>query len=59
MTYCFVQTLEQEPRLTYGRLMMIMRKRIDAARGQVGLNSSAPNSSQVLPHKFILLHLQA
>ncbi|EYU18471.1 hypothetical protein MIMGU_mgv11b011416mg [Erythranthe guttata] len=46
LTYSFVQTLEQESRLTYGHLLMVMHKRISAAREKVGLNSNAPHLSQ-------------
>lgn len=47
LTYSFVQTLEQESRLTYGHLLMVMHKRISAAREKVGLTSNASRLSQV------------
>ncbi|KAG8368663.1 hypothetical protein BUALT_Bualt15G0069200 [Buddleja alternifolia] len=46
LTYSFVQTLRQEPRLTYGRLLISMHNRIRAARDAIGLNSNAPHLSQ-------------
>ncbi|KAL8521120.1 hypothetical protein ACS0TY_011604 [Phlomoides rotata] len=46
LTYSFVRTLEQEPKLTYGRLLNGLHKRIGAAREEVGLNSNVPHLSQ-------------
>ncbi|XP_011087895.1 metacaspase-1 isoform X3 [Sesamum indicum] len=46
LTYSFVKTLEQEPRLTYGRLLIFLHNRINAARDQVGLSRDAPHLSQ-------------
>ncbi|KAL0335110.1 UNVERIFIED_CONTAM: Metacaspase-1 [Sesamum radiatum] len=46
LTYSFVKILEQEPRLTYGRLLILLHKRISEARDQVGLTRDAPHLSQ-------------
>ncbi|KAI3445740.1 hypothetical protein Pfo_002405 [Paulownia fortunei] len=46
LTYSFVKTLEQEPKLTYGDLLIAMHKMISSAREVVGLNSNESNSSQ-------------
>ncbi|KAK6156842.1 hypothetical protein DH2020_011090 [Rehmannia glutinosa] len=45
-TYSLVQTLKEIPKLTYGQLLNVMRKKIDAARQEVGLNSNEPHKSQ-------------
>ncbi|GFP98706.1 metacaspase-3 [Phtheirospermum japonicum] len=46
LTYSFVQTLKEQPRLNYGQLLIAMHKKIDAAREEVGLNSNEPHKSQ-------------
>ncbi|KAL3843760.1 hypothetical protein ACJIZ3_001163 [Penstemon smallii] len=46
LTFSFVQALKQEPRLTYGRLLMVMHETIGAVRQGVGLNSNEPHLSQ-------------
>ncbi|KAL0365154.1 UNVERIFIED_CONTAM: Metacaspase-1 [Sesamum angustifolium] len=46
LTYSFVKILEQEPRLTYGRLLILLHKRISEARDRVGLTRDAPHLSQ-------------
>ncbi|KAK4401870.1 Metacaspase-3 [Sesamum angolense] len=46
LTYSFVKILEQEPRLTYGRLLILLHKRISEARDLVGLTRDAPHLSQ-------------
>ncbi|KAK4739762.1 hypothetical protein R3W88_003459 [Solanum pinnatisectum] len=38
LTYSFIQTLEQETKLTYGRLLMSMQKKIQEAQKGIGLN---------------------
>ncbi|CAI9765369.1 unnamed protein product [Fraxinus pennsylvanica] len=40
LTYSFIKTLEQEPELTYGRLLIAMRERVRKAPEQVGLKGS-------------------
>ncbi|XP_057804002.1 metacaspase-3-like isoform X2 [Salvia miltiorrhiza] len=46
LTYSFVQTLEQEKRLSYGHLLIALHKRIAAAQDAVGLNRNDSHSSQ-------------
>ncbi|KAK4491210.1 hypothetical protein RD792_001943 [Penstemon davidsonii] len=46
LTYSFVQTLKQGPRLTYGHLLMVMHEIIGDARQGVGLNSNESHLSQ-------------
>ncbi|KAG8368665.1 hypothetical protein BUALT_Bualt15G0069400 [Buddleja alternifolia] len=48
LTYSFIKTLEQEPGVTYGRLLMAMHKIIGAARGELGLSSNVSHLSQKL-----------
>ncbi|XP_059313754.1 metacaspase-3-like [Lycium ferocissimum] len=40
LTYSFIQTLEQEPKLTYGRLLMSMHYKIHEAQKGMGLNGA-------------------
>ncbi|KAJ8572517.1 hypothetical protein K7X08_009028 [Anisodus acutangulus] len=40
LTYSFIQTLEQEPKLTYGRLFMSMHYKIHEAQKGIGLNGA-------------------
>ncbi|KAG8368660.1 hypothetical protein BUALT_Bualt15G0068800 [Buddleja alternifolia] len=46
LTYSFLKTLEQEPGVTYGHLLMAMHKIIGAARGELGLSSNVSHLSQ-------------
>lgn len=39
LTYSFVKTLEQEPKLTYGRMLLSMHKKIHETQKRIGLNS--------------------
>ncbi|KAL6517635.1 hypothetical protein OROMI_033336 [Orobanche minor] len=54
LTYSFVQTLKEQPKLTYGQLLIDMHKKIDAAREEVGLNSNEPQKSQRTPTVLFL-----
>ncbi|KAG8368666.1 hypothetical protein BUALT_Bualt15G0069500 [Buddleja alternifolia] len=63
LTYSFIKTLEQEPGVTYGRLLMAMHKIIGAARGELGLSSNVSHLSQCVKYAafitataIILLH---
>ncbi|CAN4107968.1 unnamed protein product [Withania somnifera] len=40
LTYSFIQTLEQETKLTYGRLLMIMHNKIHEVQKGLGLNGA-------------------
>ncbi|XP_060167870.1 metacaspase-3-like isoform X2 [Lycium barbarum] len=40
LTYSFIQTLEQETKLSYGRLIMRMHNKIDEAQKRLGLNGA-------------------
>ncbi|WMV12586.1 hypothetical protein MTR67_005971 [Solanum verrucosum] len=40
LTYSFIQTLEQETKLTYGRLIMSMQNKIQEAQKGLGLNGA-------------------
>uniref|UniRef100_M1AXU7 Caspase n=2 Tax=Solanum tuberosum TaxID=4113 RepID=M1AXU7_SOLTU len=49
LTYSFIQTLEQETKLTYGRLIMSMQNKIQQAQKGLGLNGA--NETQVRFYK--------
>ncbi|KAG9155344.1 hypothetical protein Leryth_023409 [Lithospermum erythrorhizon] len=38
LTYSFIQTLEKEPKLTYGRALIAMRNKVQAARKNISRN---------------------
>ncbi|XP_042061349.1 metacaspase-1-like [Salvia splendens] len=46
LTHSFVQTLEQEERLSYGQLLLALHNTIGAARQATGANSYDPESTQ-------------
>lgn len=59
LTYSLVKTLEQEPKLTYGRLLVALHNRIGAAQEKLGLSSNESHSSQVCFNRFFILHQAA
>ncbi|XP_051146601.1 metacaspase-3-like [Andrographis paniculata] len=46
LTHSFVQAVEQQPRLTYGHLLLALYRRISAAREELGLRNNYPHLSQ-------------
>lgn len=51
LTYSFIQTLEQETKLTYGRLIMSMQNKIQETQKALGLNGA--NETQVRFYKIV------
>ncbi|KAK4378592.1 hypothetical protein RND71_000454 [Anisodus tanguticus] len=51
LTYSFIQTLEQETKLTYGRLIMRMHNKIQEAKKGLRLNGA--NETQVCFYEIV------
>lgn len=51
LTYSFIQTLEEEVKLTYGRLIMCMYNKIHEAQKGLGLNGAS--ETQVRFYKIV------